>query len=414
MPYDRIFLKDTIFTVLILQEMRGESMEKINFAVIGMGNRGSVIAKYLKERKEHINLAAICDNDDIRLESWKDSGVRIYKDYKEVLANKEINSVFIATPDYTHEEVAIAAINSNKHIICEKPLEITEEKIAKILEAAKNKDKIFMLGYVLRYAPLFKKIKEIAASGLIGRVLVADVTDNINYGGFSYFHDWHREERFATSLLLQKSSHSLDIVSWVLDSRPMYTAAFGGLNVFGSEGAKRVFSKTVGNDLCCSECSYRYDCEESIENVYRIKGIARRDIWPDSCVYSDVVDVDDNQVVIVQYENGARASYTLCQFTPEYKRQFLFIGDKGRLEADDKSNTITITFRNSKEVQKITVSGEGGHGGGDEGLIEDFIQCYYNNRKPVASIEEGAISALLTLAAQESINERNIIRVKSI
>lgn len=389
-------------------------MDKINFGIIGMGNRGSYIGKYVFPNNSHINLAAVCDGKDSTLEEWKEKKVRTYKHYEELLSDEEIDAVFITTPDGTHAEIAIRALKAGKHVICEKPLEITEEKILSIVKAAKEHNKIFMLGFVLRYAPLFIKIKELIASGIVGTLIMCEARDNINYGGFSYFHDWHRERRHSESLLLQKATHSLDILNWMIDSYPKKVAGFGSLDVFGEKGAMKIFGHPVDKALKCSECSKQKECEENIENVYRLGKAARREQWPDACLYASEIDVQDNQSLIIKYDNGVKANYNLCLFTPEYKREFIFIGDKGKLVADDKSKTITVAFRNTKDVISYEVPNEGVHGGGDERLMEDFINCYYHNKKPIASLKDGAISALLALAAQKAIDQEQIVEVKTI
>lgn len=389
-------------------------MKRINFGIIGVGKRGNEVGNNVLMKNPKINLLAVCDNDSNRLKDWESKKIKAYKDYRELINDKDIDAVFITTPDNTHAEISIAALKSGKHVICEKPLEITKEKIMEILKEAKKHEKIFMIGYVLRYAATYKKMKQLVEDGIIGKVILAQATDNINYGGYAFYHDWHRERKYTNSLLLQKASHSLDILDWVIDSKPIKVCGFGGLDVFGAQGAVRVFGKTIGNNLKCSECSKITTCEESPINIYRMRGITWENGWPDSCVYTDTVDVDDNQVLIIKYANGVKATYTLCQFTPEYKREYTFIGEKGKLTADDKSNTITVTYRGSKEVDSYKVLPGEGHGGGDEGLIEDFIECYNSGKRPVASVEDGAISALLALAAQESIEKNEVINVKTI
>jgi predicted dehydrogenase len=385
-------------------------MNKIKFGIIGMGARGDMMAKYFC-KNDHIDLVAICDNCDHRLDTWKGKVPNIYNDYKSVLENDSVDSVLIATPDDTHEEIGIEAIKSHKNIILEKPLGIHKDKVLELYEKGKGYDKVFMTGYVLRYASVFKKAKELLDEGIIGKIITANVVDNINYGGYAFYHDWHREKGNMGSILLQKASHSLDILNWIVGSDPYYTAAFGGLDVFGDVGAKKYFGKTVSG-LNCRDCEKTYECPESLYNAKKIRDIDWAEDWPDSCVYDTSIDIDDNNVAIIKYKNNVKASYTLSQFTPEYKREFQFLGDKGKLVVEDGSNTISVAFRNSKDSYTYNVVESGNHGGGDDGLIRDFIDCYYNGKKPVSSFEDGIKVTLLSMAMQESIDKCELIKIE--
>ena len=91
-------------------------------------------------------------------------------DYKKLLANKEIETVFIMSPDYCHEEQAVAALEAGKNVYLEKPMAITLEGCDKILRTAYRTRKKIFLGHNMRYFPVVLKMKEIIDSGLIGDI----------------------------------------------------------------------------------------------------------------------------------------------------------------------------------------------------------------------------------------------------
>ena len=364
-------------------------MKICNFGIIGMGNRGRGMFQLLKKNRLS-NPAAVCDTGPERLSDFQKKGVRIYKDYHDLLNDKNIDAVFITTPDFTHGEILDAAVRAGKNAICEKPLEITEEKLRKVLSTCGKSGRTVAVGYVLRYAPLFQKAKELVKNGAIGRLISVNAVDNINYGGYAFFHDWHRRRENVTSLLLQKATHSLDIVDWLVDSDPVRVAAFGGLDLYGSKGAERYLGHKAPAGLRCGNCEKEEECPDSILNMERVHGIKWQDNWPDSCVYADEVSVDDNQSLIVQYRNGVKLTYLLNQFTPGYKREYSLIGDKGQLRFDDESKMIKITERASRNTANYTVFPALGHGGGDEGLVLDFLRCCRTGEKPVANLESSA------------------------
>ena len=99
--------------------------ETVSFAVIGSGGRGSYLLKHLN-KVENGRCVAVCDvNPDASkkgIDTYKLNKATPYKDYREVMSNKDIQAVIIAVPLYLHYEVTKAALESGKHTFCEKSL----------------------------------------------------------------------------------------------------------------------------------------------------------------------------------------------------------------------------------------------------------------------------------------------------
>lgn len=380
---------------------------KVRFGIIGLGNRGYKYALRTIQKHQGAEIFMVCDTFGQHFHHFPQALTT--NDYQEVLDNKEVDAIFIATPDDTHAEIILAAIKANKHILCEKPLEISDEKVTKIETALENYDKAFEVGYVLRYARTYSKVKELITSGIIGQVIMANVIDHVQYGGYAYFHDWHRTRQKSTSLLLQKATHSLDLINWYVDSRPEKVVAFGDLMVFGEVGAIEKFGKPVPDDLHCGNCPISDTCEESIQNLAKEKNIAWSEHWPDNCVFNSEVDVDDHQTVMIYYANKAKTTYQLCQFAAFYKREFHFFGTKGELYFDDVSNTIVVTDRLKSE----TLTYQNNHQEtnmepGDEEQLQDFLDAIHTGKTPVSNLESSVLAGKLALAAQRSIDHKTI------
>jgi hypothetical protein len=98
--------------------------------------------------------------------------------------------------------------------------------------------------------------------------------------------------------------------------------------------AARCLRRRRANDKRCRDCEIRATCPDFIEAD--ADGFEK----PDFCAFASECDVSDNSLVLVDYANGARLSYMECHFTPEYTREFMFVGDKGKLEAfyDNEQN----------------------------------------------------------------------------
>lgn len=384
---------------------------KIRFGVIGLGNRGSGFALTAIKNHPDIELVAVCDPLTKRFVLFPEEEIIKYTDYHELLECENVDAVFIATPDDTHAEVISAAVKKEKHILCEKPLEISQAKIKQIEHELKDYPKVFLVGYVLRYAPLYYKAKQLLDEGAIGNVIHGSGMDHINYGGYAFFHDWHRNKENSGSLLFQKGTHSLDIINWLINSKPVQVGGFGGLEVFGTKGAIKKFGKPLTDKLNCQTCPHNWDCEESIDNIKRYKGISWLDDWPDSCVFSNDVNVDDHQALLIKYQNNAIFTYSLCQFSAFYRREFQFFGTKGELYFDDERHEIIVNDRLKSEKFSYKFDNMTGHGGGDEEMIQDFIGCVRTKKEPRSTLENSITVSELVFSAEEAITENRMIDI---
>lgn len=383
----------------------------LRFGVIGLGNRGHLVTeKYLLTNPE-IEVVQVSDLNQNHFEFYKQKKINVTTDYATLLSNPEIEAVFIATPDDTHGEIILAAIKEDKHIICEKPLEINRELTRKIEKALINHNKIFLVGYVLRYATLYQKVKQLIADGVIGEILLANGIDHINYGGYAFFRDWHRIKKNSQTLLLQKSSHSLDILNWIIDSQPNQVAGLGSLSVYGRPGAEKKFGKKLTSPLNCGSCPLQNSCEESLLNLKRYKDLDWGKDWPDACVYADEIDVQDNQALLIHYENDVKLTYSICYFSSFYRREFQFFGTEGQLYFDDETNKIILHHRKTGGKKEYHFDEQIGHGGGDKAMIADFLSAIKKQSEPLANITSSATVTHLALAAQEAIDTNTIITI---
>ena len=155
----------------------------INIATIGCGYWGPNLVRNLSEI-EGANIAAICDIDKNKLNSLKKSypNIKIATDnYKDILNNKEIDAVVVATPAITHYKIANECLLAGKHVLVEKPLAHNSKDAEELVKTAKEKKKILMVGHTFEYNPVVAKIKEYIKNGDIGKVYYIDCT-RVNLG----------------------------------------------------------------------------------------------------------------------------------------------------------------------------------------------------------------------------------------
>ena len=152
---------------------------KVNIAVIGTGRMGSVHVANLVSSIPEANLVAICD---IRLEVAQqvadELGIqRVVQDYHELLLDKEIEAVLIATSTNTHADIIMDCAKAGKHIFCEKPLALELDRIDDALLVVEQAHVKLQVGFNRRFDKSFQKVREIVHSGQIGRPSILRITN---------------------------------------------------------------------------------------------------------------------------------------------------------------------------------------------------------------------------------------------
>ncbi len=112
----------------------------------------------------------------------------------------------------------------------------------------------------------------------------------------------------------------------------------------------------------------------------------------------------DHAAAYVEYEGGPRASYSLCLFASYTGREFGVWGETGKLEASDAGDALRLTRAGQESVHTRPIQRrEGGHGGGDVGLLEDCFSTLHSGQDPAAGLEAGYWAAVLGITAEESV-----------
>jgi len=379
-------------------------MDQVRIGVIGAGNRGNMALGWHIPDGSSVVVAA-ADIDEKRL-VWVKSEINseafLTRDYRDLLARNDVDAVAITSPDFTHEEIAIAAFKARKHVFCEKPLAITTESCDRILEAWQESGMKFIVGFNLRYMNLFRVMKDIVDSGTIGEIKAAWVRHFVGFGGDYYYHDWHSKKENCTSLLLQKASHDIDMIHWLTGHYGKKVSAFGSLDYYGGDKP---------NNLQCPTCPEKEDCVEFQSDEWRAKG------WMNGCAFRKEIDVEDNNVVIMELDNGIKATYTQCQFTPDYFRNYAIIGTEGRMEnLDDAEIVVKLRDRSKRwknladQVYNVKNAG-GGHGGADPVICKDFVDMILHGKQPVATPLAGRMSVAVACAATESVRDGGNVKL---
>ena len=378
-------------------------MAKIRFGIVGTGGRGlrSFGANLRQHFADDTTVVALADRDPTRLRyAAEQLGVeRTYGAAAELIGDRDVDVVVITTPDATHVEIALEAIAAGKHVICEKPLATTIEDCNRVRAAAARSNRVFMVGFVLRYVPFYRTMRAAVVDGAIGAPLLINAADNRR--GADYFRRWHRLRSNSGGLLVHKSCHLLDIVNWVIDRRPVSVSASGGVAVFTP--------KDWAGERCLT-CPAKDTCPEYLDITQGELGRmyyeaeATSGYVRDVCVFNSEKDTVDHAAVSIEYADGVRATYSLCLFASYDRRDVSVWGAEGKAEGSEDGVDVVVTSRrHDREDRHRVKAAKGGHGGGDLGLLADALAALKDRREPSADLEAGYWSAVLGIAAEESV-----------
>lgn len=374
-------------------------MDKLRIGAIGVSGRGAIADNW--KNSDRAQVVAGADIYEDKLADFKSrigDSVFTTKDYRELLDRKDIDAVSITVPDFLHEEIAVAALQAGKHVYLEKPMAITIEGCDRIIKTQKETGCKLMIGFNMRCMNIFRTMKEIVDSGTIGEIKSVWVRHFVGFGGIYYFHDWHGTRKNCTSLLLQKGSHDIDMIHWITGAYTKRVAAFGDLDFFGGDKP---------NDLHCPDCDEKTTCwEASVPGSFLPR--------LNQCAIRREIDIEDNQVMIMQLERGIKAAYLQCHFTPDYHRNYVFIGTEGRVENSEPEMKVWVKTRRTNDWRELAdrtyniKTATGTHGGADPVITNEFLDYVLDGKEPVATPIDGRMSVAAGCCGAESMRKGGI------
>ena len=192
--------------------------KNFTFGIVGFGKIGPRHKEKIEENN-HCTLKAICDIDKTVLNKIEDDKVKLYQDYYEMLNRDDIDIVSVCTPNYLHKDIIIDALNTGKHVMCEKPLAMNLAEAREILDAANaHPELVSQITFEYRYQPAMMRAKKLIEEGLLGRVFSVRI---------AYLHSGYIDSNRPISWRLTKeyggggalydlSSHVIDITRFFL------------------------------------------------------------------------------------------------------------------------------------------------------------------------------------------------------
>lgn len=408
-------------------------MKEFTVAIIGCGSRGAEsYGRIMSEDKERFKIVALCDIDAGKLDKYSDLfGVgkeSLFTDEKIFFEEKRADILVIATMDNDHVRQCERALELGYDILLEKPITKEKAECDRLLKAHKKYGGKVVVCHVLRYAPAFLKVKSVLDSGICGQLVMIDAIEQVCFWhqAHSFVRGNWRNSEESSPMILQKCCHDMDILQYYIGARCESVSSMGELRYFNRahwpEGAAER----------CTECKFSKTCVYSAENIYvrNWKDIGSPAYcWPYTvltneyplteqalreairtgpygrCVFCCDNDVVDHQIVAMTFENGVKANLRMTAFTPGGGRIMKLYCTEGMIELDEAQNKLEVKcFDKPVVTYALDTLVENGHnhGGGDNGLIDDFYKVLTTENSSATTLERSVESHLMAITAEKS------------
>lgn len=377
-------------------------MKVLKVVLIGAGNRGQTYTNLMKD-DDRFQVVGVADlkkeQRDYIQKNHQIPDENCYDTWEKLLDRPKFGDVaIIATSDRGHFAPAMKALELGYDLLLEKPAAPTYEECVQIEKKAKELGRKILVCHVLRYTPFFKKIKKMIDDGMLGQVMSVhhcECVGNIHQSHSFVRGNWGNKEKSAP-MILAKSCHDMDILQWLIGSDCKSVQSFGSLSYFTKE------NKPEGApEYCIEGCPHADTCYYNAVKLYLddkknlwFREAATKDKKPSDelvkkalretqygkCVFQCDNDVVDHQVVNLEFENGAVASFNMSAFNYN-GRTIRIMGTDGEIWGEWEKDEIEYFDFKTREHTHLNSSDNlldqsilGGHGGGDGGIVNDLYR----------------------------------------
>jgi predicted dehydrogenase len=192
---------------------KGYFME-VKIGLIGCGNMGSGLIKNCS-KLDNVKVTGVTDSVAEKAVKLADElGVQAFNSQSEMLESPDLDAVIVAVPNFLHAETSITAAKCGKHVFCEKPMALTVAECDKMIQAAKDSNVKLMIGQVLRYLPVFNKMKEIIDSGVLSDPFSIYIS-RLSGGSWGNPQHWRMKSELCGGVLYEVSVHELDYMRYI-------------------------------------------------------------------------------------------------------------------------------------------------------------------------------------------------------
>jgi len=336
-------------------------MIKLRFAILGCGRISSKHIDALINNEENAELVAVCDIIESKAierkkqyeQKIKNTDVKVYTDYNEMLEEENLDIVAIATESGYHAKHAIDCINKDTHILVEKPMALSIKDADNMIDAARYKNKKICISHQNRFNPPIQKLRRAIEEGRFGKIINGTArilwTRDDNYYKQA---SWRGTKELDGGTLMNQCIHNIDLLQWMM----------------GSE----------------------------VKKIYAERDTFLRDI-----------EMEDFGAILIRFKNGSIGIVegSACVYPKNLEETLSIFGEKGTVVIGGLAvNEIkTWNFADERDYDKEDYIKEidNVYGSGHTPLYKDFVNAINEDREPLINGEEGKKAIEIILKAYE-------------
>ncbi len=326
----------------------------VKFGIIGIGNMGrSHVKRFMDGVFKNGELTAVCDIRRDRLDWMNENGYTAPKQFEsaeELIKSGLVDAVLIATPHYSHTEIAVSAFKHGLHVLCEKPAGVYTKQVREMNAAAEKSGKVFGIMYNQRTNDVYAKTRELVKSGELGEIqrAVWIITDWYRPQAYHNSSDWR--SMWSTEgggALINQCPHQLDLWWWIL-GMPERIRSFVGFGKFHD------------------------------------------------------IEVEDDVTAYMEYKNGASGLFVTCTAEVPGTNRLEISGTRGKITVENNYLTFKRAVTDERDFNRENTEPFGraevwnceipvDRSGGKQhaGITQNFINAVENGEKLLAPGEEG-------------------------
>lgn len=415
--------------------------------IVGAGHRGVLYASYAETNPDQLQITGVVDPDPIRreraAERYRIPAAGCFAAVDELPAAGAIADVALnATMDRLHVPTSRQLLRGGYDVLLEKPIGVSAAEVLRLQEEADRLGRTVMICHVLRFAPFYAAIRERIAAGEIGDIINLQLSEHVSYHhivmGFVR-GKWNTVEGGGSSMLMSKSCHDLDLLTWFKSGiAPTRVTSFGNLMYFRPEHAPE-----GAGSRCLVDCAIESTCTFSARKHYLEQNLWGAYVWhgiehlgPEPtleqkveslrtdnpfgrCVWQCDNTVVDHQSVVVEFADGATGTLNTVGNSAKPCRTVRIIGTEGEIDGVMEDGRFVVRKPDPRAGHEYTEESvefdvrQAMHGGGDLRLVADFVNVV--RRRPpsisTTSLADSVNGHLVGFAADQAVAERRWVEV---
>ncbi len=428
----------------------------ITAIIVGAGHRSLSYAGYAKHHPDELQIVGVADLIPLRRELvarlYGLSPEQCFATAEELAQRPRMADAIInGTMDHQHVATSVPLLEAGYDMLLEKPFATNEEEMWQLVNTCRKHGNKVMICHVLRYAPFYAAIRQKVIDGEIGEIINCQFAEHVSYHHMAVGYvrgKWNRKDRCGSSMLIAKSCHDLDLMTWMKSGiEPVRVSSFGSNMQFRLEK----IPKGAGT-RCLVDCPiepgclysaykhyinhpsrwsfYVWDTLEHISNPtieQKVESLKTTNPYG-RCVWRCDNDVVDHQSIVVEFSDGSTSTLNMIGGTSKPLRSIHLLGTTGEIQGVINDSKFVIRHFDTspgheytEEEVDLNIQGDktgafGGHGGGDLRLVADFVQTLRGEPRSISctSLEDSVYGHLLGFRADQSMQEHKVVEIPAV